>query len=226
MTVLEIEATKRLGDTVIDVRFSSQAQVTALIGASGAGKTSVLNMVAGLLRPETGRIVVGDVAVFDEAGRLDLAPHRRKVGYVFQEARLFPHLNVRQNLAFGRWMNGLRRDADEEERILELLALEPLLGRRPANLSGGEKQRIAIGRALLARPRLLLLDEPLSSLDAVRKAEIMPYLERLCHEGGVPMIYVSHAADEIDRLAECVVTLAAGQVVSIENRPKAFSDTE
>src|ERR1700756_583 len=148
----------------------------------------------------------------DSEKRINVPPHRRRVGYVFQEGRLFPHLSVRRNLDYGRWMSGLGRDEAEAARIVEMLDIGHLLDRRPGKLSGGERQRIAIGRALLMRPRLLLLDEPLASLDAAREREILPYLERLRDEVGVPMVYVSHQGAELRRIATSVVRLSAGRV--------------
>ena len=171
--------------------------VTALFGASGAGKSTVIDIVAGLVTPQQGRIVVNDVTYFDSAAGLDLPPERRRVGYVFQDARLFPHLSVEANLHYGQ---NRRREADRIasfDEVSELLGIGHLLQRRPATLSGGEKQRVAIGRALLSAPRLLLLDEPLASLDAARKAEILPYLQRLRARFKLPMLYVCHVWDEV-----------------------------
>lgn len=212
--MLSLDADKRLGALHLQARFTAPASATALFGPSGAGKTSLVNMIAGLLRPDRGRIVLADEVLFDSEAGIDVAPNRRRIGYVFQEGRLFPHLTVRQNLAYGRWMRGLPRDPDEEERVVALLGLGALLARRPGRLSGGERQRVAIGRALMMRPRLLLLDEPLASLDAGRKAEILPHLERLRDEAAVPIVYVSHQAEEVLRIARAVVRLEAGQVVA------------
>ena len=176
---------------LVDVAFETDSRAAALFGPSGSGKTTLVNMLAGLVRPDRGRIVLGDEVFFDSDAKIAVPVHRRRIGYVFQEGRLFPHLSVRQNLVFGRWMRGLARDKTHEEQVIDLLGIGQLLKRRPGTLSGGEKQRVAIGRALIAKPRLLLLDEPLASLDEARKSEILPYLERLKAEG-VPMIYVSH----------------------------------
>jgi molybdate transport system ATP-binding protein len=185
-----------------------------LFGPSGAGKTSVVNMIAGLVTPDRGAITLDDTVLFDAAKGIDLPPHRRRIGYVFQEGRLFPHMSVRQNLDYGRWMSGRPRDAGEFERIATLLDIGHLLDRRTRMLSGGERQRIAVGRALLVRPRLLLLDEPLASLDAAHKREILPYLVRLRDDAGVPIVYVSHSAAEVRRIATNVVRLDAGHVVA------------
>ena len=213
--MLAVDVEKRLGAVEIAARFETGARGTALFGPSGAGKSSVINMIAGLLKPDRGRIALGDEVLFDSAARIDVPAHRRNVGYVFQEGRLFPHLTVIQNLRFGRWMHGVGHDAEMEARIVEMLNLGALLPRRPGRLSGGERQRVAIGRALLMRPRLLLLDEPLASLDAGRKAEILPYLERLRDDGGMPLVYVSHQPDEVRRIATAVVRMEAGRVVAV-----------
>jgi molybdate transport system ATP-binding protein len=213
--MLAVEVEKRLGNFFLDVCFKTQAGVTAVFGPSGAGKTTLVNMISGLIAPDRGRIALDDTLLFDSAARLNLPPHRRQIGYVFQEGRLFPHLSVRRNLDYGRRMHGLTPDAGEAARIVGLLDIEDLLDRRPGKLSGGERQRIAIGRALLMRPRLLLLDEPLASLDLARKREILPYLERLRDEVGVPMVYVSHQAAELRRIATSVVRLKAGRVEAL-----------
>jgi molybdate transport system ATP-binding protein len=212
--MLRVDVTKALGATTVDVAFDSAGGVTALFGPSGAGKTSLINMIAGLMKPDRGRIEVDGETLDDTARRIHVPAHRRRIGYVFQDARLFPHLSVAQNLDYGRRMNGLPLDAAEQTRIAQLLDLEALRERRPGKLSGGEKQRVALGRALLSRPRLLLLDEPLGSLDEERKAEILPYLLRLRDQAGVPMVYVSHDADEVRRLATQVIRLQAGKVTA------------
>ena len=195
----------------LDAAFTGSAGVTALFGRSGSGKTTLVQAVAGLLRPDAGHVRLNGEVLWDSAAKIFVPPHRRRIGYVFQEGRLFPHLTVRQNLLYGHAFNGGGRPVDLE-RIVDLLGLAPLLARRPASLSGGEKQRVAIGRALLSRPRLLLMDEPLAALDEARKAEILPYLERLTHESDVPVLYVSHSLAEVTRLASHVVLLEAGRV--------------
>jgi molybdate transport system ATP-binding protein len=174
----------------------------------------VVNMIAGLLAPDRGSIALDDTVLFDAAAGINVPPHRRHIGYVIQEGRLFPHLSVRQNLDYGRRMSGRPRDADELTRIAALLDISHLFDRRPRLLSGGERQRVAVGRALLMRPRLLLLDEPLASLDAARKHEILPYLVRLRDEAHVPMVYVSHTAAELRQVATNVVRLDAGRVTA------------
>ncbi|MGP0093772.1 MAG: molybdenum ABC transporter ATP-binding protein [Xanthobacteraceae bacterium] len=213
--MLSVDVAKQLGEFSLLARFASASGVTALFGPSGAGKTSVVNMIAGLLPPDRGRIALGDKVLFDAEEGINIPAHRRRIGYVFQEGRLFPHFSVSRNLDYGRWMSGLAPDPAQTRRIIELLDVSQLLERRPGRLSGGERQRIAIGRALLMRPDLLLLDEPLASLDAGRKAEILPYLERLRDEARVPMIYVSHHAAEVKRLATSVVRMEAGRVVAV-----------
>lgn len=210
--MLRVDVTKALGDTAIEAVFHSESGVTALFGPSGAGKTSIINMIAGLMRPDRGRIELDGETLDDTAQRIHVPAHRRRIGYVFQDARLFPHLSVAQNLDYGRRMNGLPFEKAEQARITQLLDLDGLLQRRPGKLSGGEKQRVALGRALLSRPRLLLLDEPLGSLDDERKAEILPYLSRLRDRAGVPMVYVSHDADEVRQLATQVIRLQGGKV--------------
>ncbi|GGE10021.1 molybdenum import ATP-binding protein ModC [Aureimonas endophytica] len=216
---LQIDIRQRLGAFRLEARFETSARLTALFGRSGSGKTSLVNLLAGLARPDEGRIAMGDAVFVDTSTRRFLPAHRRRVGYVFQDARLFPHLSVRHNLLYGRWF-ARRRDMaaragqDEFDRIVELLGIAPLLARRPAGLSGGERQRVAIGRALLSHPRLLLMDEPLAALDEARKAEILPYLERLRDEAAIPILYVSHSVTEVLRLAADMVVLEAGRVVA------------
>ena len=212
--MLSVDVEKRLGEFSIAARFETAGGATALFGPSGAGKTSVINMIAGLVRPDRGRIVLDDVVLFDSAAHIDVPAHRRRIGTVFQEGRLFPHLTVAQNLDYGRWMSRVPADPAERERIVSLLDIGALLARRPGRLSGGERQRVAFGRALLMKPRLLLLDEPLASLDRARKLEILPYLARLRDEAHVPMIYVSHQAGEILKLCSQVIRIEDGRVAA------------
>lgn len=212
---LIVEARHRLGDFSLDAAFTSDGGVTALFGRSGSGKTSLVRIIAGLTRPKEGRVQLGDDVLVDTSRRLFVPPHRRRFGYVFQEARLFPHLTVRQNLAYGRWFAPKSARTENPDRIVDLLGISDLLDRQPENLSGGEKQRVAIGRALLASPRLLLMDEPLAALDEERKAEILPYLERLRDEVGIPIVYVSHSVAEVARLADRVVLMAGGRIEAI-----------
>ncbi len=213
--MLSVDVEKKLGHFTLAIRFETERGATALFGPSGAGKTSLVSMIAGLLRPDRGRIALGDTVLFDSATRVNVPAHRRRIGYVFQEGRLFPHMSVGRNLDYGRWMNGIAPDPAERERIVELLNIGHLLDRRPGRLSGGERQRVAIGRALLTKPRLLLFDEPLASLDRARKQEILPYLARLRDEARVPMIYVSHQAEEIREVAQQVVRIERGQVTGV-----------
>jgi molybdate transport system ATP-binding protein len=212
--MLSVDLQKQLDGFALRAVFTADGGATALFGASGAGKTSVINMIAGLMRPDRGRIAVDGDVLFDSAGRVNVPAWRRRVGYVFQEGRLFPHLTVKRNLVYGRWMGGHRADAAQFAHVVDLLDIGRLLDRRPGKLSGGERQRVAVGRALLMKPRLLLLDEPLASLDAARKADILPYFERLRDEARMPIVYVSHDANEVKRLATRVVTLEDGRVTA------------
>lgn len=213
--VLDVSVTHRLGDFRLDAAFAADGRLTVLFGRSGSGKTSLVNVIAGLVRPDRGRVAIdGEVLVDTQAGMFT-PKHRRRIGYVFQEARLFPHLTVRQNLLFGRWFAPRQAPAGSElADVLDLLGIGHLLDRRPGALSGGEKQRVAIGRALLSKPRLLLMDEPLASLDEARKAEILPYIERLRDELRFPIVYVSHSVAEVVRLATTLVTLDQGRVTA------------
>jgi molybdate transport system ATP-binding protein len=213
--VLAVDVEKQLGDFALAAKFEAAGGVTALYGASGSGKTTIVNMIAGLVRPDRGHIVLDDTILLDSNRRIDVPAHRRRIGYVFQEGRLFPHLTVAQNLEYGRWVLGMARNSAEHDRMVALLDIGRLLKRRPGHLSGGERQRVAIGRALLTKPRLLLLDEPLASLDRARKLEILPYLARLRDEAAVPMIYVSHQAGEILKLASQVVRIEDGRVLAV-----------
>jgi molybdate transport system ATP-binding protein len=210
--LIEIDAEKRLGAFLLEARFAVPATgVTALFGRSGAGKTTLVNLLAGLERPDRGRIVIGGEVLFSADDGIDVPPERRRLGYIFQEGRLFPHYSVRGNLTYGRRRGG----AIGFDAVVALLGLGALLERRPGDLSGGEKQRVAIGRALLAQPRLLLMDEPLASLDGPRKAEILPFIERLRDELRLPVIYVSHAMEEIVRLADTLVLMSEGRVAAV-----------
>jgi molybdate transport system ATP-binding protein len=214
MTVLTVNVEKQLAEFSLCAAFTTHRGATALFGPSGAGKTSLVNMLAGLIAPDRGRITLDDTVLFDSDTGIDVPAHRRRIGYVFQEGRLFPHLTVASNLDYGRRMSGLPHDPSEMARIVGLLDIGHLLDRRPGKLSGGERQRVAVGRALLMRPRLLLLDEPLASLDAARKREILPYLETLRDEARMPMVYVSHNPGELRRIATSVVRIEAGRVTA------------
>jgi len=212
---LAVDVTHQLGSFKLEARFVSEGQLTALFGRSGSGKTSLVNIIAGVVRPDRGRIALDGRMLVDTEHNIFIAKHRRRVGYVFQEGRLFPHLTVRQNLQFGRWFTPAKERNIQLDQVLELLGIGHLLNRRPGALSGGEKQRVAIGRALLTSPRLLLLDEPLASLDDPRKEEILPFIERLRDEAHVPIVYVSHSLPEVTRLATTVVMLLDGRIVGV-----------
>jgi molybdate transport system ATP-binding protein len=215
LTMLRVDIAKQLGEFSLQATFESEGRVTGLFGASGAGKTSLINMIAGLLKPDRGTIAIDGETLDDVAAGLHVPAHRRRIGYVFQDARLFPHLDVRQNLDYGRRMNRLDDDPVQRQRVTDLLDIGHLLERRPGKLSGGERQRVALGRALLSRPRLLLLDEPLGALDEGRRAEILPYLVRLRDEARIPMFYVSHDAAEMRQLATQIVLLQGGRVTAL-----------
>ncbi len=212
MLVVDVE--KKLGDFSLSVMFAGESGVTALFGPSGAGKTSIVNLIAGLLKPDRGHVAVDDQILFDDVAAIDVPAYRRRIGYLFQDGRLFPHLSVARNLDYGRWMGGHGRDETEFKRVTGLLDIDSLLKRRPGALSGGERQRVALGRALLMKPRMLLLDEPLASLDAARKSEILPYFLRLRDETKLPMVYVSHDAAEVKQIASRVVMIEGGRVMA------------
>ncbi len=209
---LEVALHHEFAAFALDVAFSAPAGVTALFGRSGSGKTTVVNAIAGLLRPQSGHVAIGGTALLDTRQGVFVPPHRRSIGYVFQDARLFPHFSVRSNLEFGARFAPPSETAPSLAAIADMLGIAHLLDRRPAGLSGGEKQRVAIGRALLSRPRLLLMDEPLASLDEARKGEILPYLERLRDEAAMPILYVSHSLAEVARLATTIIVLREGKV--------------
>ena len=217
--MLDVDVRNRLGGTALDIRFTGAGGVTALFGRSGAGKTSTVQMIAGLMTPDAGRIALGGRVLFDSDRRVDIATPQRRVGVIFQEGRLFPHLTVRRNLLYARAARGNGR----YDGIVGMLGLGALLERKPATLSGGEQQRVAIGRALLSNPDILLMDEPLASLDAARKAEILPYIERLRDEAGLPVVYVSHQIDEVARLADRIVLLSDGSVAATGSVDEIFT---
>lgn len=211
MTLI-VNVKKTLGAFNLDAAFSTGGGLTALFGPSGAGKTTLAHMVAGLVTPHEGQIAIKGQLLFDSRTATNLAVHRRNIGYIFQDARLFPHLTVRQNLNFSRLFGRGERNPASFDHIVDLLGIKGLLDRRPGTLSGGEKQRVAIGRALLSNPSLLIMDEPLASLDLARRAEILPYIERLRDESRIPIIYVSHAIEEVIRLADTMVLMESGRV--------------
>nr|WP_314075286.1 molybdenum ABC transporter ATP-binding protein [uncultured Roseococcus sp.] len=213
--MLEVSLRHGFGGFSLDAAFSAAPEgVTALFGPSGCGKSTILKAVAGLLRPDEGRIALDGEVLLDTARRVMLPPERRHFGLVFQEARLFPHMNVATNLRYGLRRAPSGATGPSFDEVLALLGIEPLLDRRPARLSGGERQRVALGRALLMRPRLLLMDEPLAALDAARRAEILPFLARLRDVARLPILYVTHALDEVDALADRLVLMEAGKVLA------------
>ncbi|USA47597.1 ATP-binding cassette domain-containing protein [Acinetobacter sp. C26M] len=192
------------GQFCLNQRFQSDQSVIGLFGASGSGKTTILHSIAGLIRPQSGWIKIEDQTWFDQNQKINLSTQQRRVGLVFQDAQLFPHKNVKQNLLFGFKHIAPQQRQFEVDYIVELLKLEHLLERMPIKLSGGEKQRVALGRALLYSPRLLLLDEPLSALDTAHKAEIIPFFQRVKQEIKIPMLYVSHDHSELDQLSDTI----------------------
>jgi molybdate transport system ATP-binding protein len=227
MDILSVRAEATLGRFNLDAAFDCPAAgVIALFGPSGSGKTSLVEMLAGLSRPRHGRISVGDAVLFDSAQGIDLPPERRGLGYVFQDARLFPHLSVRRNLGYGMGRLPKTQRAAAFDRVVGLLGIEGVLDRLPHRLSGGEKQRVAIGRALLAAPRLLLMDEPLSSLDQARKDEILPFIARLRAELSLPIVYVTHSMEEILRLADWLAVMERGRVVACGAVEDVVSDPD
>ena len=211
-----IQLRHTLGAFALDAsfEFGDRSGVTALFGPSGAGKSTVINAIAGLIKPEFGRVMLAGETLLDTERGIWVPARERRVGVVFQDTRLFPHLTVKANLLYGWQRAGKKIEASGIDFVISLLALEGLLDRRPRTLSGGEKSRVALGRALLMNPRTLLLDEPLAALDAPRKAEILPYLDRLVRETSIPMLYVSHSLDEVARLADRMVLLDKGRVVA------------
>lgn len=220
--MLELNFSQTLGAHCLQINESLPASgITAVFGVSGAGKTSLINAISGLTQPQHGRIVLNGRVLNDAEQGVSLAPEKRRIGYVFQDARLFPHYKVRGNLRYGM----AKSMADQFDKLVSLLGIEALLDRLPGSLSGGEKQRVAIGRALLTAPELLLLDEPLASLDIPRKRELLPYLQRLAREINIPMLYVSHSLDEILHLADKVLVLEGGQVKAFGNLEEVWGSS-
>jgi molybdate transport system ATP-binding protein len=200
MAMIDVDIELQLGAFHLDVKFSAEAPIVGLFGRSGAGKSTVINAIAGIVTPARGHIRINDVYLFDAGRRINLPPETRRIGYVFQDALLFPHMDVESNLLYGQRSRAVRDRFIDEARVVELLGLSTLLKRKPGTLSGGEKQRVAIGRALLAQPRILLMDEPLAALDVPRKTEILDYIERLRDEVDIPIVYVSHSVPEVTSL--------------------------
>ena len=223
---LSVDISHPFGAFNLRVAFEAPGGITALFGRSGTGKTTVVNAVAGLLQPKAGRIVLSGEVLFDADAGIRVAMHKRRLGYVFQDGRLFPHLSVHQNLTYGLRFAPSGATGPHQDEVYELLGIAALLNRRPGALSGGEKQRVAIGRALLSRPRMLLMDEPLAALDAARKEEILPYLERLRDHTDIPVLYVSHSVAEVARLATSVVVLEDGHVARAGPAEQVLSDPD
>ncbi|WP_339930228.1 molybdenum ABC transporter ATP-binding protein [uncultured Brevundimonas sp.] len=221
--MLEVTAHIARDDFSLEVEFASDARITCLFGRSGSGKTSVAELVAGLIRPSRGRVVLAGEPLFDGDAGVSVPSWKRRIGYVFQDVRLFPHMMVRDNLLYGARRSG--EASPELEQTASLLGLEGLLERRPGSLSGGEARRVAIGRALLTRPRLLILDEPLAGLDGARRGDLLPYLDRLAQDGP-PILYVSHAVDEVARLADRVVLVGEGRALEAGPPDEAFDRPE
>ena len=213
--MIDIDIEERLGAFELAVKFAAHAPIVGLFGRSGAGKTSVVNAIAGIGKPRRGRIRINGDVLFDSGAGIDVPPEKRRVGYVFQDALLFPHLDVEANLTYGQRLRAPAERVISEDHVVKLLGLRALLHRKPQALSGGEKQRVAIGRALLAQPRILLMDEPLAALDVPRKIEILDYIERLRDDLAIPIVYVSHSVVEITRLADTVVVLADGKCLAV-----------
>jgi molybdate transport system ATP-binding protein len=211
---LSVDIRHRQGDFALDAAFESNGRLTALFGTSGSGKTTLVNLIGGLMRPTEGRIAIDGRVLVDTRSRVFVPAHRRRIGYVFQDARLFPHMTVGQNLRYGRFFTPSADRYSRMDDVVDLLGIGHLLDRRPGLLSGGEKQRVAIGRALIASPGLILMDEPLASLDDARKAEILPYVERLRDETRIPIVYVSHSIAEVSRLATDAVMLSGGRMLA------------
>ncbi|ASP35250.1 molybdenum ABC transporter ATP-binding protein [Labrenzia sp. VG12] len=208
--MLDVDIKGQVGRMPLQASFQSSGGVTSLFGQSGAGKTSLTNMIAGLNTPLSGRIAVNGTVLFDAEKNINLPVQARRIGHVFQDARLFPHLSVKANMTYARWA-GRRSSTRDFQEVTDLLGLGQLLRRMPRTLSGGERQRVAIGRALLSDPRLLIMDEPLANLDQARRNDILPYLDRLCVEAGIPILYVSHSIEEVARLSNTLVILSDGQ---------------
>lgn len=225
--MIDLDLKRQQGNFTVQTAFSGPGSgVTALYGPSGAGKTSVVNMVSGLMRPDSGHIIINGRCLYSKAEKIDLPPEDRRIGYVFQDGRLLPHLSVKSNLMYGLARTPAKDRFVKPDQIIELLGIGHLLKRRPAGLSGGEKQRVAIGRALLTSPELLLMDEPLASLDQARKYEVMPFIQRLCREFSLPVLYVSHSLQEIINLAGHLILInngkveAAGPIEELLSRPE------
>jgi molybdate transport system ATP-binding protein len=211
---ISFDVAMRQGEFTLEAKFESSARLTALFGPSGAGKTTILHLIAGTLKPDRGRIVCGGRVVVDTEARIFVPKHKRRIGVVFQDGQLFPHLTVEQNLKFGRWFLPQDERVVPFDAVVDILGIAHLLRRRPSMLSGGEKQRVGLGRALISSPRMLLMDEPLSSLDRERRLEILPLIERMRDEFSIPIIYVTHAVEEVMSLASYAVLIERGRAIA------------
>ena len=213
--MLSVNITKAFGSFRLETQFEvEEGSITAIFGKSGAGKTSTINAIAGLTRPDVGVIQIGNTTLFDQNLKINLPIYKRQIGYVFQDDRLFPHMTVRNNLIYGTPKNRDVANSLNLTDITGLLELAPLLERRPRSLSGGEKQRVAIGRALLSNPKLLLMDEPLASIDVQHRFEILPFIQRVREKTGITIIYVTHALEEVIFIADQIILLSEGQVTA------------
>ncbi len=224
--MIDVDIEQQVGGFRLAVQFCADAPVVGLFGRSGAGKSTLVNAIAGILTPARGHIRVNGTSLFDAERGINLPPDQRRVGYVFQDALLFPHLDVETNLLYGRRLRRSTERFIEPPKVIDLLGIGGLLKRRPKTLSGGEKQRVAIGRALLAQPRMLLMDEPLAALDVSRKTEILDYIERLRDELHIPIVYVSHSVPEIARLADTVVLIEDGACVAVGDIETVMAGTD
>ncbi len=221
---LDVAFSHRFAEFSLDMAFDVPEGITVMFGPSGSGKSTALRVISGLMRPDAGHVALGERALFDSATKTFLPPHKRSIGTIFQDARLFPHLTVRQNLNFGRRYAKTQLSKRDETQIIDMLGIGHLLTRRPEGLSGGEAQRVSIGRTLMAQPEMILADEPLSALDPARKGEILPYFERLRDHARVPILYVTHNPLELARLANRVVVLGQGQVLGQGRAADVLSD--
>lgn len=221
--MLSVNVQKTINNSIIDAKFNVNKGITALYGPSGAGKTTIINMIAGLLNPDNGKIKLSEKTIFNFKKNINLKPEQRRIGYIFQDPRLFPHLNVIKNLKYGMNYVPKTQRIIEFDSIVDLLGIKNLLDRKIINLSGGEKQRISIGRALLTSPDLLLMDEPLSSLDDSRRHDILPFLSNLCKNLDIPIIYVSHNIQEILYLAETLIVIGNGKTRAVGSVEETLS---
>jgi molybdate transport system ATP-binding protein len=221
--MIDVNVKHSFGAFSLDVAFKNETGVTALFGQSGSGKSVTLNIIAGLMRPDSGYVRLDGEPLVDTYAGVFVPVSRRRIGLVFQDSHLFPHLSVKQNLLYGRWFAPRDAKRIDFDAVVDTLGIGKLLSRPPARLSGGERQRVAIGRALLSCPKLLLFDEPLAALDAQRKLEILPLIERVRDEFRVPIVYVSHAVEEVVRLAHCVVIIDSGNVKFVGDPQDAFN---